>query len=126
MLEIGQHVFTVAEVANALRVSAETVRRKIESGELQAIEFSKGQRKQYRVLLSHLEQWLGQAQAQAVFVQGDIFEQISQLFADLTDSERDQLAADATAWAKTQRSEQPLTGKTVSAEDIAMRFGKKP
>jgi hypothetical protein len=62
---------------------------------------------------------------QQLHIHDDIFEQISQLFADLSDSERDQLAADAVAWAKAQRPERPLSGKTVTAEDIAARFGKK-
>lgn len=54
-----QKVFTPVEVARILRVTPETIRRKIISGELGTIAVGGGKRKQYRVTLNHLSKWRG-------------------------------------------------------------------
>ena len=62
MIEHGklkQTVFTVADVAEGLRMSDETIRRKIQSGELHAFQVGQGNRRTLRILAQDLLQWLG-------------------------------------------------------------------
>ncbi len=60
-------VFTPVEVAQVLRVTSETIRRKIISGELGAIEVGGDKRKQYRITLSDLNRWLGPERSTQLF-----------------------------------------------------------
>ena len=62
-----QTVFTPVEVAQVLRVTSETIRRKIISGELGAIEVGGEKRKQYRITLSDLNRWLGPERSEQLF-----------------------------------------------------------
>lgn len=63
----SQTVFTPVEVAQVLRVTSETIRRKIISGELGAIEVGGEKRKQYRITLSDLNRWLGPERSGQLF-----------------------------------------------------------
>lgn len=63
----SQTVFTPVEVARVLRVTSETIRRKIQSGELGAIEVGGKQRKQYRITLADLSRWLGPERSAQLF-----------------------------------------------------------
>lgn len=63
----SQTVFTPVEVAQVLRVTSETIRRKIISGELGAIEVGGEKRKQYRITLSDLNRWLGPERSEQLF-----------------------------------------------------------
>ena len=60
-------VYTPQEIASVLRVSAETIRRKIALGELGALEVGGRERKQYRILAQDLVTWLGADRARALF-----------------------------------------------------------
>ena len=60
-------VFTPVEVAQVLRVTSETIRRKIISGELGAIEVGGTKRKQYRITLVDLNRWLGPERSAQLF-----------------------------------------------------------
>ncbi len=117
-------VYSVSEVAEALRVSPETVRRKIAAGELSAIELGGGARKQYRILARDLAAWLGAENARAVFGIAAGLEALGALFAPLDDGVREALINEAVVWAKDQKAEPALSGKTLSPEDIARRFAK--
>lgn len=117
-------VYSVTEVAEALRVSSETVRRKIVAGELSAIELGGGRRKQYRILAKDLAAWLGAENAEAVFGIGAGLEALRALFAPLSAEERETLLGEAVTWAKSQRPEPEFVGKTLSAEDVANRFAE--
>lgn len=117
-------VYSVNEVAKALRISGETVRRKIAAGELDAIEISSGARKQYRILAKDLAAWLGAENARAVFGIGAGLEALHALFSPLSAKERKTLIDEAVAWARDQRDKPELSGNTLSAEDIANRFAK--
>ena len=117
-------VYSVSEVAEALRVSPETVRRKIAAGELNAIELGGGARKQYRILARDLAAWLGAENARAVFGIAVGLEALGALFAPLDDGVREALINEAVVWAKDQKAEPALSGKTLSPGDIARRFAK--
>lgn len=62
-----QLVYTPAEVAAVLRVTPETIRRKIVSGELGAIEVGGKERKQYRITGHDLGEWLGIERTKELF-----------------------------------------------------------
>lgn len=53
------HVYTVGEVASRLKISTETLRRKIAAGELSAVTVNAGERKHHRITSSQLRAWLG-------------------------------------------------------------------
>jgi excisionase family DNA binding protein len=120
----GEAVFTVPEVAKALRMSDETIRRKIDAGELNAMTVTSSPRKSYRVLYRHLVEWLGESNAQAVFASQSPIDEFRQLFAHMTDEEREILVTEAVAWARMQQPERKLTGEEVTAEEIRVRFGE--
>jgi excisionase family DNA binding protein len=117
-------VFTIAEVAKVLRVSDETIRRKIIAGELEAIEVSKKPRKIYRIPPYALVRWLGAEKASTFFGVQDGFEELRDFLLDIPEAERDQLIEDALAWARARRPERQLTGRVATPEEIQKRFKK--
>jgi excisionase family DNA binding protein len=121
---LEQPVFTITEIAAKLRLSDETVRRRIQSGELPAIQIKTGSRVTLRVLGSDLVQWLGVETAQKVFGIGAGLDILEQAFAKLKPADRAALIDLAVASAKAQSPERALTGKTLSREEIAARFPK--
>ena len=120
-----RHLYTVSEVAHALRISSETVRRKIAQGELRAIEVSQTPRKQYRILSRDLSLWLGEEQARAVFGVGEALVTLRSAFAQLGENDRTVLLYEAKAWARARTPERDRVGRTVSAEAIAERFADR-
>ena len=120
-----RHLYTVSEVAHALRISSETVRRKIAQGELRAVEVSQTPRKQYRILSRDLSLWLGEEQARAVFGVGEALVTLRSVFAQLESDDRTALLEEAKVWARTQMPERDRVGRTVSAEAIAERFADR-
>jgi excisionase family DNA binding protein len=117
-----QPVFTVAEIAEGLRVSDETIRRKIQIGELPAIQFKTGNRTTFRILAVDLIRWLGVKTAQQVFGIGSGLDLLEQAFAKLKVSDREALIELAVSSAKSKAPERALTGRTLSLEEIAVRF----
>ena len=115
-------VYTIAEVATALKISTETVRRRIVSGELHAIEIGGDPRRQYRILARDLTAWIGAEAARAVFGIGQGLESLREAFAGLNDTERSTLIDEAQAWAKSKTNKPKLVGRTASLEEIKTRF----
>lgn len=66
----GDEIYTVAEVARRLKVSPETLRRRIAAGELVSVAVSSGARKHHRITAGQLKAWLG-AGAYAALFAGD-------------------------------------------------------
>ncbi|MGM9319351.1 helix-turn-helix domain-containing protein [Deinococcus aquaticus] len=62
-------VYTVGEVARRLKISPETLRRRICAGELEAIAFAGGLRKHHRITSRQLRTWLGDEVYAALFIQ---------------------------------------------------------
>ena len=120
-----QTVFTVSDIATGLRMSDETIRRKIQNGELNAFQVGNGSRKTLRILAQDLVQWLGSDVAKSVFGIGEGLAELERAFAVLEPKEREALIARATAFAKETAPKRTLTGRTVSKEEIAARFPKK-
>ncbi len=119
---IQQPVFTVAEIAEGLRMSDETIRRKIQNGELTALQIGTGPRKTIRVLAKDLVQWLGPTTAREVFGIGEGLLEVEQAFAKLEPEEREALIAEAIKAARAKQPERKLVGRQLSAEKIAARF----
>ena len=127
MIEHGkskQAVFTVADVAEGLRMSDETIRRKIQSGELHAFQVGQGNRRTLRILAQDLVQWLGPDVARSVFGIGDGLAELERAFAVLEPDDREALIAQAVAFAKETSPERALTGRTLDAKEIKARFPK--
>lgn len=82
-----QNVYTPQEVAAALRVSSETIRRKILAGELHALEVGGKTRKQYRIFSSDLIQWLGYERASKLFGLDRVIEEIRAAWSEVSDEE---------------------------------------
>ncbi len=118
-------VYTIAEVASALKLSSETVRRRITSGELHAIEIGGQPRRQYRILARDLAAWIGQDAARAVFGIGQGLDALQEAFADLEPKARAKLIDEAQAWAREHTDVPAATGRTVSTDQIRARFAKK-
>ena len=116
-------LYTVSEVASALRVSSETIRRKIAQGELRAVEVTRTPRKQYRIAARDLAAWLGEAQAREVFGVGEALVTLHAVFADLPDADQAALLGEAKAWARERLPERERVGRAVSADALAERFG---
>lgn len=112
----------MAEVAAALRVSSETIRRKIASRELKAVEVSSGPRRQYRLLARDLAAWLGPDTASAVFGVGAGLDALEAAFAPLTPKAREALLEEAKSWARERAPEREFAGRTASPEEIARRL----
>ena len=120
---IDRHgVYTVAEIAAALRVSTETIRRKITAGELRAIEITRSPRRQYRVLERDLVTWLGPDAARAVFGIGEGIEQVRAALGALDERDRETLLEEARTWARSRALPRETEGRTVTPEDVAARF----
>ena len=115
-------VYTIAEIANALKISPETVRRRIVSGELHAIEIGGDPRRQYRILARDLSAWIGAEAARAVFGIGQGLDALREAFAGLHETEREALIDEAQAWAKPKTDRPTLVGRAVSLEEIKTRF----
>ncbi len=115
-------VYTIAEVASALKISSETVRRRIVSGELHAIEIGADPRRQYRILARDLNAWIGAEAARAIFGIGQGLDALREAFAGLNDTERSVLIDEAQVWAKSKTNKPELVGRTVSLEEIKTRF----
>lgn len=118
-------VFTPAEVARVLRVTSETVRRKIVSGELGAIEVGGKQRKQYRITLADLSGWLGPERAAQLF---GIGAGLNALETAMRGADADALERELSAAVAAVRAEQDRPGPflpTPTPEDIARKFGQR-
>lgn len=119
---VGERVFTVSEVAKALRISDETVRRKIEAGELAALEVTSRPRKTYRLLFRDLAAWLGPEQAGAIFGVGASLDEVRARLMQLPEPERMQVVEEAVAWVKAGRKKPEPTGKTPTPAEVRERF----
>jgi len=122
-LTLAQTVFTPQEVATALRVSSETIRRKIVSGELGALEVGGKERKQYRIFSRDLVQWLGQERAATLFGLTSAVNELRAAWAGVSDEEFDATLEEAIQHAREQRPtpEGPF-GPALTPEEIAERF----
>lgn len=118
-------VFTPAEVAGVLRVTPETIRRKIVSGELGAVEVGGKERKQYRITATDLSAWLGPERAGQLFGIGASLRAVEAAFAAHPYEEVEQAIAEAVQAVKARR--EPATGETQATptpEEIRARFGR--
>lgn len=118
----NKNVYSVNEIADALSMSSETIRRKIASGELKAIEVGGVKRKQYRILAKDLVSWLGEDNANEIFGFANGLETLRELFMPLSSSDRIKLIHEANQWARSQISEPELQGNALTKEEIASRF----
>ncbi len=118
------NVFTVAEVAKTLRVSDETIRRKIIAGELEAIEVSSKPRKTYRIAPYALVRWLGAEKARDLFGIKNALDDMREAFLKVPEQELEDILTEAVAWARSQVPERQLTGRVLSPEEIRERFKK--
>ena len=116
-------VFTPHEVASVLRVSPETIRRKIQAGELNALELGGSERKQYRILLSDLVAWLGDERVRSLFGIGQAATTVREAFADVSEAHLDEALAEA-ARARPKIIKRKTTQPTPSRQEIAKRFRK--
>jgi excisionase family DNA binding protein len=117
-----QPIFTVSEIATGLRMSDETIRRKIQNGELHALQIGAGPRKTIRVLARDLVQWLGPTTAREVFGIGEGLAEVRRAFEKVEPEEREAIINEAIKAARAQQPERKRTGRTVSPEEIAARF----
>ena len=121
----NQHrVYTVGEIATALKVSPETIRRKISNNEIEALEISGEPRKQYRILHSELVKWLGEDAVVEIFSQS--LPELPRLFQNMSDEEADELINKAKVWARTHSQERKTTGQVLSREALTERFKDNP
>ena len=93
-------IFTVAEVAQVLRVSPETIRRKIVAQELPALEIGHGLRKQYRIAFKDLVTWLGLETAYYLFGIDEKVNMLIHAYAQLPEVEAEALLNEALQWAR--------------------------
>lgn len=116
-------VFTLSEVAGVLRVTSETIRRKIVSGELGAVEVGGKTRKQYRVTASDLSAWLGPERAAQLFGVCAGLRALEEAFAAQPEEEVE------AAIARAVRAERAVSAvnssPTPSSAEINVRFGKR-
>ena len=119
----AQAIFTPQEVARALRVSSETIRRKIVSGELHALEVGGKERKQYRIFSQDLVQWLGQERASVLFGFSRAVNELQAAWANVSDAEFDATLEEAIQHARDSRPtpEGPF-GAALTPEEISERF----
>lgn len=120
-----QPIFTVAEVASSLRISDETIRRKILKGELKAIELSSGSRTTFRILGTELVRWLGSNTARQLFGLGEGLLEIEKALSPLEPKEREELISAAIAAAKAKAPARKKVGRAATPEEIAARFPSK-
>ena len=121
----AKRVYKVEEIAAILRVSPETIYRKIESAELSALDLTTDDQKQYRVARSALIAWLGEQRFYELFTPSDASGVVCTLLNSLSESEKTELFDRAIAWARERRAERPLMGRTATAEEIRARFSAK-
>ena len=119
-------VFTLPEVAGVLRVTSETIRRKIVAGELGALEIGGSKRKQYRITASDLSAWLGPARAAQLFGIGAGLRAVEEAFAAHPAEVVEAAIAEAVQAVKVKRTApdgelQP----TPTGEEIRQRFGRR-
>lgn len=119
----AQAIFTPQEVAAALRVSSETIRRKIVSGELRALEVGGKERKQYRIFSQDLVQWLGQDRAAVLFGLTTAVSELQMAWANVSDAEFDATLEEAIKHARDSKPapEGPLN-PALTPEEITERF----
>lgn len=117
-------VFTPVEVARALRVTSETIRRKIQSGELGAIEVGGTQRKQYRITMSDLSRWLGPERAAQLFGIGSGLAALEQALGAIDSDTLEREVEGATRAVRAQRSHAEGSDllPTPTTEEIERRF----
>lgn len=126
MVSFPEPIYTVAEVASALKLSTETVRRRIASGELDAIEIgTDAQRRQYRILTKSLVAWLGVDAVRDVFGIGRGLQALSEAFADVDEAARATLIDEAQRWARAQVTDVKPVQRSVTPIEIAARFPKR-
>lgn len=121
--QLKKHLYTLSEVANVLRVSKETIRRKVVQKEIAAIEITGAPKKQYRILHSELERWLGENAVQELFVKPTTFD-LPNLFEGMSDDAINSLINEAKAWAREHTSTPIPEEKIPTAEEIKERFPK--
>ena len=63
MMQMSEHIYTPAEVAQALRVNEETIRREIRRDQLGALQVGR----QYRITPADLVAWLGKERYLEIF-----------------------------------------------------------
>lgn len=123
----SQVVFTPVEVAQVLRVTSETIRRKIISGELGAVEIASGKRKQYRITLTDLSRWLGPERSAQLFGADAGLHVLGEALARVDDRYFEEELPEII---RQVRTEQPLPAAdsylpTPTPEEIQQKFGKK-
>lgn len=119
-------VYTPQEVATALRVSSETIRRKILAGELHALEVGGKARKQYRIFSSDLIQWLGQERASKLFGFDAAVEALRAAWAGVSEEEFDSALEEAIEHARATRpTPKGPFEPAPTPEQLAARFGNR-
>lgn len=126
-LSSNKTVFTPVEVAQVLRITSETVRRKILSGELGAIEVGGEKRKQYRITLTDLNRWLGPERSAQLFGADAGLYALGEALAKGDDHFFEEELLDII---QNVRAKQPLPAAdaylpTPSPEEIQRKFSKK-
>lgn len=116
-------LLTIPEVARLLHVSGDTVRRQIREGDLPAVRIgtTPAGRPRYRVPSQAVQSRLGQV------LPGDPLEPLREAFAQLSDTQRETLLAEAMDWARQQRPEVSLEGRQPqpSAESLRATFTER-
>jgi excisionase family DNA binding protein len=116
-------LLTIPEVARLLHLSGDTVRRQIREGDLPAIRIgtTPAGRPRYRVPSQAIQRLLGED------VAPDPLEPLRAVFAELSDEQRTALLLQAVAWAKEQRPEVSMEGRTPQpdAEEVRAKFAAK-
>lgn len=123
MTDKSQELFTVPQVARLLHVSDDTVRRQIKEGDLEAVRIGttpKG-RPRYRIPSAAVEQKL----RQSTLSQPSALDRLREVFAPLTDEQKEELIERAIQWARAQMPDEPDDTPRLPAltkEEIAQRL----
>ncbi|WP_102125540.1 helix-turn-helix domain-containing protein [Deinococcus planocerae] len=117
-----QTVFTLAEVAAVLRVTPETIRRRIVAGELSAVEVGGRERKQYRITANDLARWLGSERAAQLFGIGAGLLALERAFAERGEEEVEAAIAEAVEAVRQRRSPAGEVLPPPTAAEIRKRF----
>ena len=124
---LSKSVFTPVEVAQVLRVTSETIRRKIISGELGAIEVGGEKRKQYRITFSDLSRWLGPERSAQLFGADAGLHVLGEALAKVDDRYFEEEVPSIIQKVRAQQT-LPATDSylpTPTPEEIQRKFGKK-
>lgn len=121
---MGQTVFTPAEVAAVLRVTPETIRRRIMAGDLRALEVGGKERKQYRITATDLADWLGLERASQLFGIGAGLLALERALAEHTGEEVEAAVAEAVQAVRFQQHSQRDALPALTQADIQKRFPK--